>query len=209
MSDSPHILPGFVLPPAVPVEQAIDQAEAARGVFSGARLRVQEPRLYAAILALSARQMSAREIADVLQVSANTVAAVIRAEPVAIEATKQRLSRTFAEVAQLATEAARAKLLQPGGSGASLKDLALVAAITTDKALLTGDQPTQIIETRQAVPEADELARMLQAAPAIIDADAIETGYEGRGGRQRGGPIEAPRLEAQAGDPPAGGEVAP
>lgn len=184
MTEAPS-LPGLVFEPVT--EEHLDQAETRAGVFSGQRLRVSNPRIYEAVVRLTARGMGLREVAEVLQVSTNTAAAVIRAEWPRIETAKQQLGRTCMEAATYAAQTVRDLLIEQGTAAGTLQQLAIVAGIMTDKALLASGEATARVEVVQVVPEGDELDRILSTRRPAIDVEAVEIGLTAGAEAQKDG----------------------
>lgn len=162
---------------------AVAYADAeARGRFTGERLFLENPKLYRAITKLLARGETYREIADICQVSTQTVTGVAHREGVPIETLRERLGRLGMDVARLSLEAMLELLHDPATRAKiSAKDLSVIFGIVTDKAQLLLGGATARIETRDIVaPGHDDYFRMLADADAkvreMIDVTPASTG---------------------------------
>lgn len=180
------------------------------GVFTAEKLFTGNPRIYKAAVNLLARDASIKEVARILEMSTNTVMAIKRREAGHIDTLKQGLSRDFVEVAQLAAQTARDRLLDDKEAAkVGFKDLMIGAAVATDKAMLLAGEPTAITETRQQVDPDDFDRLMALARLKVIDVTPVDTGIEGGSAGAKGpaagavhGPGEpaAVALDAGAGD---------
>lgn len=130
------------LPPAA---YASDEA---RGRWTGERLFSQRPMVYRACAKLlAAGQMGYREIADLLEISTNTVCGVAFREGITIETIRERLGRKFMDVATLSVEAALELLSDPQRRRLlSAKDLGILAGIATERGQLLLGGATQRID---------------------------------------------------------------
>jgi hypothetical protein len=180
-------LPGLDMP-----EEARDFLERAGpgiGNYSGELLRVREPRLYRAAIYFLAAGWPIRDIEEVLGLNQRSIMAIRDREPEAITARKERLSKRFLDVAGLAAEVARARLIDSPDT-ISFKDLMIGGAVATDKHLILSGEATQRIEhvTRQTD---DDFSRMLEDARArgrLIEGEIVQdTDMAGEDRGQRGG----------------------
>ena len=136
----------FGLPPAAYTR------EEDRGRWTGDRLFLANPQVYGAIARLLARGMTYREIADILQVSVNTVCGVVYREQIPIETLRERIGRLGLDVAQLSLESIRELLADPEARRKiSAKDLAIIHGIAATNAQLFTGGPTARIEAQQPV----------------------------------------------------------
>lgn len=119
-----------------------------RGRFTGERLFSGNPKLYGAIVKLLARGLPYREIADVCEVSVNTVCGVAFRERVPIETLRERIGRLGLDVSQLTLEGMRDLLADPvARAKLTLKDLAVAHGIATSNAQLLLGGATARLET--------------------------------------------------------------
>lgn len=108
-----------------------------RGRFTGERLFLRNPQLYNAIVKLLARALPYREIADICEVSVNTVCGVCLREGVPIETLRERIGKLGLDVAALTIETIRDLLADPEARRRfSIKDLAIVHGISAQNAQL-------------------------------------------------------------------------
>ena len=160
------------------------QSLEARGRFTGERLFSSNPKLYTVIVRLLGRGMTYRAIAEVCEVSENTVCGVSFREQIPIEALRERMGRLGLDVSQLTLEAILELLVDPAArKKISAKDLAIIHGIaTTNAQLLLGGatsrvetpqplKPThatylELIQTVTATGSGAETAETKEAAPA-------------------------------------------
>lgn len=147
------------LPPA-----AYADAES-RGRFTGERLFLSNPKLYQAIARLLARGETYREIADICQVSTQTVTGVAYRERVPVETLRERIARVGLDVSRLSLEAMLEILSDPiARAKISIKDLAVVHGIATSNAqLLNGGATSRVDVVPITAPGHDDYLRMLAA----------------------------------------------
>lgn len=140
----------------------------ARGRFTGDRLFFQNPKLYHAIVRLLARGLPYREVAEICQVSTNTVCGVSAREGVPVETLRERIARLGFDVAELTMEAIRDLLADPlARREMGLKDLAIVHGIAVQNAQLLAGAATARIEVgKQVEPTHADYLRLLAEAQA-------------------------------------------
>lgn len=159
----------FGLPPA-----AYSRSED-RGRWTGDRLFFANPQVYGAIAKLLARGMPYREIAEILEVSVNSVCAVAYREGTPIETLRERIGRLGLDVAQLTLETIRDLLADPvGRTKISAKDLAIIHGIaTTNAQLLLGGPTARIDTTTASVPDHEAyLAYLKNVTPSATGLGA-------------------------------------
>lgn len=159
------LLPGEVLDSAGVPAFAYADAEA-RGRFTGERLFSTNPKLYQAIAKLLARGETYREIADICQVSTQTVTGVAYREQIPVETLRERLGRVGLDVARLSAEALLEILSDPVlRAKISAKDLAVIHGIMTSNAQLVLGGATARVEHRDVeAPGHDDYLRMVEQA---------------------------------------------
>lgn len=164
------------------------------GRWTGQRLFLSNPRLYGAITRLLARALPYREIAEICQVSVNTVCGVAWREGIPIETLRERIARAGMTLAQLTVEAA-IELLADEDRRAKLsgKDLMVMHGIAFSNAQLASGGATARIEEHDITPpgHADYLAFIQDVTPkstglrggnrptngaTVIEAEATEAG---------------------------------
>lgn len=158
----PEQLDAAGLPPS-----AYADAEA-RGRFTGERLFSTNPKLYHAIAKLLARGETYREIAEICQVSTQTVTGVAYRERVPIETLRERIARVGLDVSRLSLEAMLEILSDPvQRAKVSIKDLAVVHGIATSNSQLLGGGATARVEVSDTSrPGHDDYDRLLAEARA-------------------------------------------
>lgn len=160
-----------------------------RGRWTGDRLFFANPQVYGAIAKLLARGMPYREIADILQVSVNTVCGVAYREAIPIETLRDRIGRLGLDVAQLTLETIRDLLADPVSRlKISAKDLAIIHGIaTTNAQLLLGGATARIDMSPPAVPDHEAYLQFLK------NVTPLPTGLGGGnlGPKERPAAIEA------------------
>lgn len=186
------LIPGEALDDAGLPPSAFADAEA-RGRFTGERLFLSNPKLYQAIAKLLARGETYREIADICQVSTQTVTGVAFREAIPVETLRERLGRVGLDVARLSIEAMLELLSDPSARAKlSLKDLAVAHGIAFQNSQLALGGATHRIETRDITePGHDDYLRML--------ADAQRRATEIN--------VTPSPMGLNAGNPPAKGEA--
>jgi len=124
-----------------------------RGRFTGERLFFTNDRLYNAVVKLLARALPYREIAEICEVSINTVCGVAYREGVPIETLRARIARTGMVLAQLTQEAA-VELLNDPNARAKLggKELMVMHGIAFNNAQLASGGATHRIEMADITP---------------------------------------------------------
>lgn len=130
------------------------ESEEARGRWTGERLFSQRPMVYRACAKLLARgDMGYREIADLLEISTNTVCGVAYREGITIETIRERLGRKFMDLATLSVETALELLNDPVRRRTlSAKDLGILAGIATERGQLLLGGATQRIDHGDMTP---------------------------------------------------------
>lgn len=132
--------------------EAFAQLES-RGRITGERLFSGNPRLYHAIIALIARGLPYREIAEVCQVSVNTVCGVAFRENIPVETLRDRIGRLALDVSSLTMEALRDLLSdRDARRRISAKDLAIIHGIATQNGQLLLGGATARMEQHTATP---------------------------------------------------------
>jgi hypothetical protein len=145
------------LPPAAYAERE------AAGKFTGERLFSENPKLYHAIASLLARGHPYREIAEICQVSTNSVHGVCWREGTPVETLRERIGRLALDVASLSIEAMRDLLADPDArERMTLKDLAIAhdAAVRNSQLLLGGATARMEVDLT-ARPTRDDYLREL------------------------------------------------
>jgi hypothetical protein len=150
-------------------EQAYTRMEES-GRFTGERIFSGNPRLYHAIVSLLGRALPYREIADICQVSVNTVTGVAFRERISIETIRERIGRTGLDVAQLSLEAMKDLLSDPVQRQClSLKELAVAFGVATQNAqLLLGGATARVETTQPAVPDHDAYLAFLRNVTPLV-----------------------------------------
>jgi hypothetical protein len=157
--DMPN-LPGIELPDAAGVFLAA--AGPGMGEYSGEILKARQPQLYQAAIELLARGYGIRDTAKILKMSPRSIMAIRDREPESIATIKQRVSKIWLDVAQMAAEVSRDKLLDDPDS-ISFKDATIGGAVATDKHLVMSGEATQRIEHVVRSGD-DDFSRMLEDA---------------------------------------------
>lgn len=150
-----------------------------RGRWTGDRLFFAQPQIYGAICKLLARGLPYREIADILEVSVNTVCGVAYREGVPVETLRERIGKLGLDVAHLSLEAIRNLLADPLWiKEQSAKDLAIIFGISFEKAQLAlGGATARIDTTLTAVPDHEAyLAYLKNVTPAATGLGAGNLG---------------------------------
>lgn len=160
-----NLMPGEELDLAGLPPSAYADAEA-RGRFTGERLFLSNPKLYHAITKLLARGETYREIADLCQVSTQTITGVSLREAIPVETLRERLGRVGLDVARLSLEAMLEMLHDPVlRAKLTLKDLAVAHGIAFQNSQLALGGATARVETRDITePGHDDYLRMLADA---------------------------------------------
>lgn len=187
-----------------------------RGRFTGERLFSSNPKLYGAIAKLLARgQMGYREIADVCEVSVNTVCGVAFREGLPIETIRERLGRVGLDVARLTLEAMLELLSDPESrKKIPAKDLAVMHGIAVSNAqLLLGGATARIESSQPASPgHADYLAFLRNVTPTGLSAGnpGANSGAPGApDGPAMTLPASVPSADPDASKPSAGDNQSP
>lgn len=108
-----------------------------RGRWTGERLFLANPKLYGAVVKLLARGLTYREIAEVCEVSVNTVCGVVYREGITIETLRERIGRLGLDVAHLTLDTIRDLLADPEfRKRITAKDLAIIHGISFTNAQL-------------------------------------------------------------------------
>jgi len=136
-----------------------------RGRFTGERLFSGNPQLYHAVAKLLGRgQMSYREIAEVCQISVNTVCGIAYRESLPIETIRERLSRIGFDVTRLSLEALRDLLADPERrKQVSAKDLAIISGIGTQNSqLMSGGATARFNDEQVSPPSHDDYLKAIR-----------------------------------------------
>ena len=184
-----------LIPEAVLDEAGLPPAayasEEERGRFTGTRLFLSNPKLYSAIVKLLARGETYRTIADICEVSTQTVTGVARRESIPVETLRERLGKLGLDVARLSLEAMMELLTDPGNAGKfSLKDLAIVHGIATSNSQLLLGGATARVETREVVEPGhnDYLLALKEAGErAMRNVTPVSTGLHAGNPEANGG----------------------
>ena len=188
------LMPGDELDLAGLPAEAYADAEA-RGRFTGERLFLQNPKLYGAVAKLLARGETYREIADLCQVSTQTVTGVAYREAIPVETLRERLGRIGFDVARLSMEAMLELLSDPiARMKISAKDLSVIYGIAVSNSQLLLGGATARIESRDVMePGHADYLRMLadaQAAARRGEINVTPTGLRAENpGAKEGGVI--------------------
>jgi hypothetical protein len=122
-------------------------ADEARGKFTAERLFAREPRLYHAIVALTAERIGQIRIGEILGVSAHTVAAVQAREKKSVAMEKEELAASCMTGARMAFEGVVENLADPlRRAKISPLALATIGAIGVDKAAVLRGEATMRVE---------------------------------------------------------------
>lgn len=199
-----NLIPGEELDQAGLPASAYADAEA-RGRFTGERLFSSNPKLYRAIAKLLARGETYREIADICQVSTQTVTGVAYREAIPVETLRERLGRVGFDVARLSLEALLELLSDPvTRAKISAKDLAVIHGIAFNNAQLALGGATARVELRDiAEPGHADYLRMVQqaeqaAAQAKEPKNVTGTGSCGETPETKGAALPAPDAAGSA-----------
>ena len=157
----------------LPLDDPQAALEACGRKHSARFLRERNPRLFETITLLLEYGVSGVEIADRAGVSRNVVAAIDR-ERVSqsgdsVEHHKKRLLAGFRRLSEAAVN--KAQELLDSGAEVSLKDLAILAGVATEKEQLLEGSPTQRVEY-QETPGMAALRRAL-AGPMVLEGGNI------------------------------------
>jgi hypothetical protein len=176
LRESPD-LPGL----SIEAQQVLDAGDTT-GDYTGERVRARNPALYRVVGELVARGLTLLEVAQITGLARNTVRAIVRTCASGIDQRKQRLAKSFLDLAEVAAASALQRV--EAGEQVSLHHLMIAAGIAADKGLLTAGEATARVEHVQDVPERDELLRMLsdRARPAEV----LDTGTGARAEEQKG-----------------------
>lgn len=196
-------LPGIELPEAAGV--FLSAAGPGMGEYSGDILRARQPQLYQAAIELLARGYGIRDTAQILKMSPRSIMAIRDREPEAIATIKHRVSKIWLDVAQLAAEVTRDKLLDDPDS-ISFKDAAIGGAVAVDKHLVMSGEATQRIEHVIRSGD-DDFTRMMEDARRrgqLIEGEVInqapDMDMSPEAGRTKGG-AAAGQADQAAGGP--------
>lgn len=171
-----------------------------RGRWTGDRLFFAHPQMYRAITKLLARGEPYRAIAELLEVSVNTVCGVAYREGIPIETLRERIGRLGLDVATLSLEAIRDLLSDPiYRMKITAKDLAIINGIaTTNAQLLLGGATARIDTTTASVPDHEAyLAFLKTVTPLPTGLGAGNPGpKEGAAGTPTGPALDVPSTSA-------------
>lgn len=133
-----------------------------RGKHNATDIQQRRPALYNAIVDCLARGMAVKEVARQFRCSNNSVAVIRRTDQRLIGVYKQQAAGVYKEVAMLAAEEARDRVLNAPES-ISFQQLMIASAIATDKALLLTGEATERVEHVHR-PSDDDFEVMLAKA---------------------------------------------
>lgn len=181
-------------PDAVGLPESAYSDFEARGRFTGERLFLRNPQLYGAIVKLLARAIPYREIADICEVSVNTVCGVCMREGVPIETLRERIGKLGMDVAALTIEAVRDLLADPDARRRfSIKDLMIAHGIASQNAqLFLGGATVRIgMEGPPPTPGHEDYLRFMER----VTKNVTPTGSGGETPAQRALTDSAPVID--------------
>ena len=156
------------------LELVREQGERARGIFTGARLRAQDPDRFKVVLELLADdRLSVRAIAKLTRTSRNLVAVIKRDEQAAIEPLKKKLAGDYFHISQLCNERMIEMLNDPEASF-TLQQLAIAGGTAFDKAQLASGGPTSRHERTGSEPTHQDLLGYLADLQREADQGATD-----------------------------------
>lgn len=179
-------------------------ADGRNPTFTAARFFEHRPEDYQIAARLRAEGVPIAAVARLLHVSRNTIAAVDRREASSrsVEQYKQEAAASCRHLATLARERLEELLLDPD-SKIPPQALAIMMAVSEDKALLLSGQATSRLEVVER-PDQDAYREMLEEARLMAQRMRLEGETRGT----KGGPaaLGAPAEPAGTGAAPAGAE---
>ncbi len=165
------------------------------GDYTLERFAAREPRLLQAVIRLRGAGMAIKDVAKLLVVGFKTVMAVDSVYAADIATCKARVGKRWMEVAELAADAARERLLTGPMLKEGLRDIVVAGATAMDKALLAAGEATDIRRVEFEAPGlADfgrELAAMGLGAGMPAQKDPVEAQWE-MAGEEEPVPQETP-----------------
>jgi len=169
------------------------------GDYTLERFEAREPRLLQAVIKLRGAGMGIKDVSKLLAVGHKTIMAIDGKYADSIATRKERCGRRWMEVAELAADAARERLLSGPMADEKLRDIVVAGATAMDKALL-------------AAGEATEIRRVEFEAPGLADFTAQMAAMGlGSGTAGQKGAVDAEYTMADADQvdgAPAGGQLA-
>jgi len=133
------------------------------GVYTLQQFAAREPRLLQAVIRLRGAGMSIKDVAHLLNVGDKTVMAVDAEYAGNITTCKQRVGRRWMEVAELAADAARERLVSGAMAKEGLRDIVVAGATAMDKALLAAGEATEIRRVEFQAPGLADFSQQLAA----------------------------------------------
>lgn len=156
-------------------EAEIDASCAAAGKhFTAGWLKKHQPRIYRAIAALSAGGYSSRDIAELLNVSKNTVGAVLVDCPNLVGTLKQRTASVLRRVTLLMAERMLEKY-----QDIPIGQLAVPLGIMSTHAQLLEGEATAIVETKQSAQHVEWQELLAAAEEAYRQQTDLRRGMAG------------------------------
>ena len=144
-----------------------EEEKGANPTFTGARFFATNPKLYRAIVSLTAEGLGPRRISNLLHVSPNTVFAVRASEPELVDTEKRRLAGMSREGAKLIVETILEDMCDPEKvKKISIKDRAIAFNILSTQAELLSGSPTsrlQIVNSSQQDMDVPTYCQMVRA----------------------------------------------
>ena len=159
---------------------------------------VREPRLLQAVIKLRGAGMGIKDVSRLLNIGDKTVMAIDQVYAGDITTCKSRVGKRWMEVAELAADAARERLLSGSLSKESLRDMVVAGATAMDKALLAAGEATEIRRVEFEAPGLADFQRQMAAmglgsgTPAqkgAVDAEYTMAGDDAPGAQVDGGPL--------------------
>lgn len=174
MDEQLPVLPGFE--DMAEASLFLEKSGPGMGEYSGDLIKARNPQLYSAVVQLLGRGYGIRDTAAILSMSARSVMAIRDREPQSIATVKESTAKRYMDVATLAAEVARDRLLQDPDKIA-FKDLMIGAGVATDKHLVLSGEATQRVEHVVRNTEED-FTRMLEDARQrgqVIEGEVVDT----------------------------------
>ncbi len=179
------------------------------GDYTLERLVVREPRLVAAIIRLRGAGMAIKDVAALTSSHFKTIMAIDSAYASDIATCKSRVGKRWMEVAELAADAARERLLSGPMLKESLRDIVVAGATAMDKALLAAGEATEIRRVEFEAPGLADFNRQMAAmglgggTPAqkeAVEAEFTMAVDDAPGAQVADGPaaLAAPRTDIQS-----------
>lgn len=165
---------------------------------NGSQIQRDHPEKFDQIIRALASGEPVRSIASRLGVDKTTVSGIRQHHPELLATARDRLSKSFMEVATIASEEALHRALNDPDK-MSYRDLVLGAAIATDKALLLSGQATERVEVMVRHDE-DEFDRILRQAKRAKVIEVSDTNIESPPPDQSAAPITAAPIDTAQDD---------